>query len=77
MGTPLGPKYIPYIYMDPLGLVFSRAWTLALWDEIGQGPPFQYQITMGLKGARVDIQHPSYMTLGLGRRPNLPYFHIS
>ena len=21
MGTPLGPKYIPYTYMDPLGLV--------------------------------------------------------
>ena len=20
MGTPLGPKYIPYDYMDPLGL---------------------------------------------------------
>ena len=20
MGTPLGPKYIPYTYMDPLGL---------------------------------------------------------
>ena len=21
MGTPLGPKYIPYTYMDPLGLL--------------------------------------------------------
>ena len=21
MGTPLGPKYIPYTYMDPLGLI--------------------------------------------------------
>ena len=20
MGTPLGPKYIPYTYMDPLGM---------------------------------------------------------
>ena len=20
MGTPLGPKYVPYTYMDPLGL---------------------------------------------------------
>ena len=20
MGTPLGPKYIPYTYMDPLGI---------------------------------------------------------
>ena len=24
MGNPLGPKYIPYIYMDPLGLVAMR-----------------------------------------------------
>ena len=23
MGTPLGPKYIPYTYMDPFGLVIS------------------------------------------------------
>ena len=21
MGTPLGPKYIPYTYMDPLGIL--------------------------------------------------------
>ena len=21
MGTPLGPKYIPYTYMDPLGIM--------------------------------------------------------
>ena len=24
MGTPLGPKYIPYTYMDPLGLCSLR-----------------------------------------------------
>ena len=24
MGTPLGPKYIPYTYMDPLGKGISR-----------------------------------------------------
>ena len=24
MGTPLGPKYIPYNYMDPLGLAEGR-----------------------------------------------------
>ena len=24
MGTPLGPEYIPYTYMDPLGLVRSK-----------------------------------------------------
>ena len=23
MGTPLGPKYIPYTYMDPLGFGFG------------------------------------------------------
>ena len=23
MGTPLGPKYIPYTYMDPLGMELS------------------------------------------------------
>ena len=23
MGTPLGPKYIPYTYMDPLGFMFQ------------------------------------------------------
>ena len=27
MGTPLGPKYIPYTYMDPLGDEI-RAWDL-------------------------------------------------
>ena len=26
MGTPLGPKYIPYTYMDPLGECFSKSW---------------------------------------------------
>ena len=26
MGTPLGPKYIPYTYMDPLGYVGT--WSL-------------------------------------------------
>ena len=25
MGTPLGPKYIPYTYMDPLGMLASFA----------------------------------------------------
>ena len=24
MGTPLGPKYIPYTYMDPLGTCLGR-----------------------------------------------------
>ena len=25
MGTPLGPKYIPYAYMDPLGFILWRS----------------------------------------------------
>ena len=25
MGTPLGSKYIPYMYMDPLGIVILAA----------------------------------------------------
>ena len=31
MGTPLGPKYIPYTYMDPLGE--RREWCGASWRE--------------------------------------------
>ena len=26
MGTPLGPKYIPYTHMDPLAECFSKSW---------------------------------------------------
>ena len=30
MGTPLGPKYLPYTYMDPLGKLFNvAAWRSA------------------------------------------------
>ena len=36
MGTPLGPKYIPYTYMDPLGIEilshFARFWELGPSD---------------------------------------------
>ena len=32
MGTPLGPKYIPYTYMDPLGMLFVRS----------SAPPFEW-----------------------------------
>ena len=30
MGTPLGPKYIPYTYMDPLGIItlFATIWLI-------------------------------------------------
>ena len=30
MGTPLGPKYIPYTYTDPLFRIMSMAWRLGL-----------------------------------------------
>ena len=30
MGTPLGPKYIPYTYMDPLGKLGFRAFGVAV-----------------------------------------------
>ena len=36
MGTPLGPKYIPYTYMDPLGLPFTRHGLLGI---DGDGAP--------------------------------------
>ena len=29
MGTPLGPKHLPYTYMDPLGKSFPRPGDLA------------------------------------------------
>ena len=29
MGTPLGPKYIPYTYMDPLGWRLAQALLLS------------------------------------------------
>ena len=28
MGTPLGPRYIPYTYMDPLGSRMPTVWLL-------------------------------------------------
>ena len=31
MGTPLGPKYIPYTYMDPLGELLSKSRCLQCW----------------------------------------------
>ena len=39
MGTPLGPKYIPYSYMDPLGLwsCFAVGIPRRGWDIRGQG----------------------------------------
>ena len=34
MGTPLGPKYIPYTYMDPVGsLIFFLGVTINVRDN--------------------------------------------
>ena len=35
MGTPLGPKYIPYTYMDPLGLFKWNPQDLAADSGLG------------------------------------------
>ena len=32
MGTPLGPKYIPYSYMDPLGVQNSQVSVVLCWN---------------------------------------------
>ena len=50
MGTPLGPKYIPYTYMDPLGVAF-----LVSQDFMANGGDRyigQFALTAGLR-----IQH--------------------
>ena len=31
MGTPLGPKYIPYTYIDPLGIIASVGLFVGAW----------------------------------------------
>ena len=36
MGTPLGPKYIPYTYMDPLGKI--RVWVVILNNPTVENP---------------------------------------
>ena len=33
MGTPLGPKYIPYTYMDPLGYLRPEGEFLMVREE--------------------------------------------
>ena len=36
MGTPLGPKYVPYTYMDPLGMVGFRVMEgILLYGRLG------------------------------------------
>ena len=34
MGTPLGPKYVPYTYMDPLGVLSTRTFLVPLIGDI-------------------------------------------
>ena len=57
MGTPLGPKYIPYTYMDPLGSLkvevqrFRRSRTEVL--DGGPGLPSQTLATVQGLGFRV------------------------
>ena len=36
MGTPLGPKYIPYTYMDPLG--YTVAYETSSYSTLKPGP---------------------------------------
>ena len=36
MGTPLGPKYIPYTYMDPLGFISFGSGSCRRLDEAAQ-----------------------------------------
>ena len=36
MGTPLGPKYIPYTYMDPLGKSRKEILAFSLMDVVLQ-----------------------------------------
>ena len=62
MGTPLGPKYIPYTYMDPLGTCSLQAWSSlgcegtaavrileGLLSEMGVQPP-QVGTVWGIHG---------------------------
>ena len=43
MGTPLGPKYIPYTYMDPLGKAGLEG--LVCWSLGLRAPPDIHAIT--------------------------------
>ena len=44
MGTPLGPKYIPYTYMDPLGFIDSSA-ALGICNRKGVGGRVKHMAT--------------------------------
>ena len=52
MGTPLGPKYIPYTYMDPLGKNSEAALLRSGSYALGIVAPAKGQLAMDL-GFRV------------------------
>ena len=49
MGTPLGPKYIPYTYMDPLGSIlgFYIYRRTGLGPQVGQPAQCILQVSKG------------------------------
>ena len=51
MGTPLGPKYIPYTYMDPLGIV--------LVEDFGSGGALSNTTHMAVKPQPPAQQNPN------------------
>ena len=40
MGTPLGPKYIPYTYMDPLGKPWGTVTPPTMRGHVWNMPPY-------------------------------------
>ena len=49
MGSPLGPKYVPYTYMDPLGMMNSGKLQMGpqlnavpSWRRAREGYPWRY-----------------------------------
>ena len=61
MGTPLGPKYIPYTYMDPLGQPNNRPLCEARTAAGQLRDPLGEQVCLPCKQA--DLKNPEYGTL--------------
>ena len=55
MGTPFGPKYIPYTYMDPLGKKLYRAWF--------SGMPGPGDSDLGHEGMDANMELNMFLTL--------------
>ena len=57
MGTPLGPKYIPYTYMDPLGLQSNAKKGSACISTVAivchQGRGFRVRVKTPERGLRM------------------------